>query len=213
VGTGETIADPVADLIELRGTAAEAIETLNEAIDDESGQEDVISDARDLLAEHTDDHLSAVLLCKEARYDEYAAALADAIATRASNLETIEGLIDDQIAAIPAPGAVGARCEKALSNGTFRPKRNGETVCGSEANCCGAARIPVANADGTDSDTMMTIETCQTKETAEFEWAPPRGPMETEMPTKKKYPFTCIEGAQKLAAAASALAAAVYMLA
>jgi len=37
--------------------------------------------------------------------------------------------------------------------------------------------------------------------------------METDWPEPVKVPFTCIEGAHKLAAAASAVAAAVYMLA
>jgi len=60
---------------------------------------------------------------------------------------------------------------------------------------------------------MMTIETCQTEDTTEFDWAPPRAPMATAAPTASAFPFTCIQGAQKLAAAASALAAAVYMLA
>jgi len=37
--------------------------------------------------------------------------------------------------------------------------------------------------------------------------------MATKMPDKESVPFMCIDGAKKLAAAASALAAAVYMLA
>jgi hypothetical protein len=37
--------------------------------------------------------------------------------------------------------------------------------------------------------------------------------MALEMPTTIQAAFTCIEGAKKLAAAASAVAAAVYMLA
>jgi hypothetical protein len=37
--------------------------------------------------------------------------------------------------------------------------------------------------------------------------------MATTMPTKVSVDFACIEGAHKLAAAASAVAAAVYMLA
>jgi hypothetical protein len=60
---------------------------------------------------------------------------------------------------------------------------------------------------------MMTVETCQAEATVEVAWGPARGPMQTAMPDTTLYPFTCIDGAQKLAAAASALAAAVYMLA
>jgi len=91
-----------------------------------------------------------------------------------------------------------------LSNGTFRPSRD-ETSC-NEGLCCGAARIP-------QGEVMMIIETCQTVETTEFNWAPPRAPMATAAPASDPYPFTCISGAKTLAAAASALATAVYMLA
>jgi len=58
----------------------------------------------------------------------------------------------------------------------------------------------------------MIIETCQPIETSEFNWAPARAGMATVAPARDPYPFTCIEGAQKLAAAASAMLA-MYMLA
>merc|ERR1712010_199523 len=122
---------------------------------------------------------------------------------RASDLSDIEDLIDDNPA--PAAGTIGARCEKAVSNGTFRPKRDLET-CTGETVCCGASKIAVGNL-------IMTVETCQNDTTTSFSYVAPRGPMETEPPTGKTVPFQCIDGAQKLAAAASALAAAVYMLA
>lgn len=121
---------------------------------------------------------------------------------REEALEDIEALLE---ANAPAErGTAGARCEKALSNGTWRQARD-ETTC-NEGLCCGAARIPMG-------DVMMTVETCQAEATVEVGWAPARGPMATAMPEETLYPFTCIDGAQKLAAAASALAAAVYMLA
>jgi len=63
------------------------------------------------------------------------------------------------------------------------------------------------------NNVVMTIETCQAEATTEVQWGPARAPMATAMPATDPYPFTCIDGAQKLAAAASALAAAVYMLA
>lgn len=128
-----------------------------------------------------------------------------AIATRAADISTIERLVDEAIAAEPARGAAGSRCEKALSNGTFRPKRNAETICDTGL-CCGAARIPKGEA-------VMIIETCQTEGTTEYAYQPPRAAMETTAPATVNHPFLCIDGAQKLAAAASALAAAVYMLA
>jgi hypothetical protein len=128
------------------------------------------------------------------------------VTTRASNLSTIGGLIDAEIAAEPARGTAGARCEKALSNGTFRPRRD-ETTCG-EGLCCGAAVIDIG------AGTNMIIETCQAEAATTFAYTPPRAPMATVAPTAQDpVTFTCIQGAQKLAAAASALAAAVYMLA
>jgi len=60
---------------------------------------------------------------------------------------------------------------------------------------------------------MMIIETCQPEATTEFNWAPPRAGMATSPPATDPYPFTCISGAKTLAAAASAIATAVYMLA
>jgi len=150
----------------------------------------------------TAEHLAAIVACKEAAYDTYAAALAAAQAARAKNISDIEKLVDAQVK--PAPGTANARCEKAMSNGTFRPRRDEKTCA--EGLCCGAAKIPVGKA-------VMIIETCQTKTATTYSYAKPRAPMATSMPTGTDYPFTCIEGAKKLAAAASALAAAVYMLA
>jgi len=59
----------------------------------------------------------------------------------------------------------------------------------------------------------MTVETCQPVATTEFSWTPPRAAMATTAGDAITAPFACIDGARKLAAAASALAAAVYMLA
>lgn len=87
---------------------------------------------------------------------------------------------------IPAPGTIGARCEKALSNGTFRPKRTNEGTCGGEENCCGAARVWMsAGSDGSApvADAMWrTIETCQPQTTTEYSYTPARAPMATTMP-------------------------------
>jgi hypothetical protein len=59
----------------------------------------------------------------------------------------------------------------------------------------------------------MTVETCQAVGTTTYDYVPARAPMATTAPTAVSYDFVCIEGAKKLAAAASALATAVYMLA
>merc|ERR1711862_717223 len=111
----------------------------------------------------------------------------------------------------PSKGMAGWRCEKALSNGTNRPKR-GEQTC-AEGLCCGAARVWMAAGDGVADAAWRTIETCQTETDSSYMYQPPRAPMATALPDPVSVPFTCIEGAKKLAAAASAVAAAVYMLA
>jgi len=123
---------------------------------------------------------------------------------REDDLDDILALVTADEEDAPAAGAANSRCEKALSNGTFRPSRD-ETTC-NEGLCCGAARIPQGNV-------MMTIETCQAEGTTEYEYVAPRAPMATTAPDPETVPFVCIEGAKKLAAAASALATAVYMLA
>lgn len=119
-------------------------------------------------------------------------------------MDEILTLVTDDEADAPAAGAANSRCEKALSNGTFRPSRD-ETTC-NEGLCCGAARIPQGNV-------MMTIETCQADGTTEWSYVAPRAPMATEAPAAETVDWVCIDGAKKLAAAASALATAVYMLA
>jgi len=137
---------------------------------------------------------------------------------RAEDLKKIKAMLDAQVT--PAPGTLGARCEKAISNGTFRPKR-GELTCPpdldadgnvTQAYCCAAARIYMTSGVTADAG-WMTIETCQKAGTGKYAYQPPRAPMATEMPAKVEVDYTCIEGAKKLAAAASAVAAAVYMLA
>lgn len=149
--------------------------------------------------------------CRSAAFKDYQAALAAALKKRGEDLDAIKKLIAANKAAEPAAGAVGSRCEKALSNGTFRPART-EVDCGGEGTCCGAARVWMDSGSTADAG-WRTIETCGTTEQATYDYQPPRAPMATTMPATLSVPFTCIEGAKKLAAAASAVAAAVYMLA
>jgi hypothetical protein len=152
---------------------------------------------------------TAVMNCQVAAYDKYRTTLEAAMVSRADDLNAIRALLAAE--ETPAPGTVGARCEKAISNGTFRPKR-GEMACGGEGFCCGASRIYMQS--GTTANAgWRTVETCQAIATTEYSYIAPRAPMATTLPTAVKVPFTCIEGAKKLAAAASAVAAAVYMLA
>jgi len=152
--------------------------------------------------------LEAVVVCKEKAYDAYSAALVAASAKRAADLKLIEAELDKAEAAIPATGTAGARCEKALSNGTFRPKRDETNSCGTGL-CCGAARIPVSKT----GKAMMTIETCQLIAATKYQYQPPRAAMAVKFPATEPVDWACIDGAQKLAAAVSALATAVYMLA
>ena len=204
--TAAAVETPLSDLADLRTAAADAISALNDGNDlvgdAMTTLEDLSIAYHDLYSDYTD----AVVACKVAHFDQYSRAFDAAVTTRASNLSTIGGLIDAELAAIPARGAQHSRCEKAISNGTFRPSRD-ETTC-DEGLCCGAAVIDIG------AGTNMIIETCQPEATTEWAYTPPRAPMATVAPTAQDpVAFTCIQGAQKLAAAASALAAAVYMLA
>lgn len=150
--------------------------------------------------------------CQLDAYDAYRKALKKAMETREADLGKIKKLLEATKA--PAVGTAGARCEKALSNGTYRPRmaQGRETVC-DEGLCCGAARVWMPVGAGEEDAAWKTVETCQDAEAAEYAYQPPRAPMATTMPATVSVNFACIEGAQKLAAAASALAAAVYMLA
>jgi len=159
----------------------------------------------------------AVLACQIAAYDDYREALETAMVQRAADLKEIKDMLD--AVEVPAAGKAGARCEKAPSNGTWRPKR-GETTC-DEGLCCGAARVWMAAGAADESGTLgpaadagwRTIETCQLETATAYDYQPPRAPMAIKMPDTVSVDFMCIDGAHKLAAAASAVAAAVYMLA
>lgn len=59
----------------------------------------------------------------------------------------------------------------------------------------------------------MTIEVCQPTAATTYAYQPPRAPLATAFPTKVNWPFACIGGAQHLAAAATAVAGAFYMMA
>jgi len=59
----------------------------------------------------------------------------------------------------------------------------------------------------------MTIEVCQAKAATTYAYQPPRAPLDTAFPAAVAWPFACIGGAQHLAAAATAVAGAFYMMA
>lgn len=192
------------DLFGLRADALDAYEELETAMGDLMELNGEIEDAQGDVDDAVADHLAAIVACKVENYDAYTETLQLAQQAREDDLDDILALVTEAEEDAPEAGAAGSRCEKALSNGTFRPQR-GETTC-NEGLCCGAARIDVGEA-------VMTIETCQGVDTTTYSYVPARAPMATEAPAAEVVDFVCIEGAKKLAAAASALATAVYMLA
>lgn len=188
----------------MRAAATDAYNDLVDAMQDLTYLNGEITGAQGEVEEALAVHLAAIVECKVENYDAYTETLQLAQQQREDDLDDILALVTEAEEDEPAAGAAGSRCEKALSNGTFRPQR-GEGTC-NEGLCCGAARIPQGNV-------MMTIETCQAEGTTEYSYVAPREPMATTAPAAVKVDFVCIEGAKKLAAAASALATAVYMLA
>jgi len=163
----------------------------------------------------------ALTTCKNTKYDNYKQTLVAAVANRDKNLKLIKELLEKKDKAAVAAGATGARCNKGLSQGNGRARA--AKPCTVETDCCGAAKGPVlaATAAGYWKDApVMTIETCQPATQKTYKYAPPRAPMATTDPadaanasSQQDWPFVCIGGASKLAAAASALATAAYMMA
>jgi hypothetical protein len=148
-------------------------------------------------------------LCQVKAYDTYRATFEAAMVQRGKDLIAIKALITTELTRAVA-GDEGSRCEKAPSNGDWRPDREEERVCVSGL-CCGAARIWYKS--GTTADAAWrTVESCQPSGATKYKYQPPRPPMATAAPTVVEVTFACIEGAQRLAAAAAAMAAA-YMLA
>lgn len=164
---------------------------------------------------------AALTTCKNTKYDNYKQTLVAAVANRDKNLKLIKELLEKKDKAAVAAGATGARCNKGLSQGNGRARA--AKPCTVETDCCGAAKGPVlaATAAGYWKDApIMTIETCMAKTATVYKYSPPRAPMQTTDPaatanaaTQQDWPFACIAGASKLAAAATALATTAYMMA
>jgi len=161
----------------------------------------------DALAVLEKARLATIMKCQGLKYDAFYAELQKRLTDRKKKLETIEALLDTQITGAPKKGAAGRRGEKAISNGTFRPTRN-EKTCATGL-CCGAAKYTAAD----NKNLVITVETCQTAAAKEYKYQPPRQPLAIAMPATKGVPWACITGANKLASAATALAAAVYLMA
>lgn len=201
--TAATAVDWLKELLDARADATAQTATLATNVATLATAQSAVTVQQGVLDVAVAAHLAAVVACKAAQYDLYKGTFDAAVVTRAANLATIQALIEANKAARPARGTAGARCEKALSNGTFRPAR-GEGTC-AEGLCCGAAQRVMLGA-------VATVETCQKLADQTYAWQPARAPMALTMPATVDVPFTCIQGAKRLAAAASALAAA-YMLA
>lgn len=190
--------------LKTRREAADAQQTkLNDAIKAVADQNDKIAAEDKLIKVAKEAYEAQLALCREEKYDDYKKTLRDAEKDRTDALDKIKKLMADNAAKTPAPGSgkEGARCEKARSNGDGRQR----TKCG-ENLCCGAAKGNVAGA-------VMTIETCQKTDATEYTYIPPRDPMAIEDKTGVKWTFACIDGAARVAAAATALATSAYLMA
>lgn len=212
---------PLFALNALRGTydlKVEAVVAAQKTVDD--AKDKVKAAAADVVTQK-DAELKAIQACEQSMFDAYTVTQSEAKSARSTLLEDIEKLLAANVAAIPARGAAGSRCEKALSNGTMRAARvNGAPAdvlitsggC-AEGLCCGAAIVRDDKDASLGPGSWKTIETCQKADASTYGYVPMRAPMAKTMPTAVDVDWTCITGAKKLAAAASALAAAVYVLA
>lgn len=128
------------DLKALRQDVLDEAKAWQEANDTLTGLVKKAAEAKEAMDEAEDAMKKEILECQVKQYDSYRATLEEAIQTRVKDLQTIKELIENQ--ETPAVGTAGARCEKALSNGTMRPRKalGRETVC-DEGLCCGAARV------------------------------------------------------------------------
>lgn len=130
-------------------------------LDDAEGE---LKDAHETLDNAQKALDAAQLKCQIDAYDTYRQTLEDALKERADKLKEIKAAMEAELTR-PDPGTEGARCEKALSNGTFRPGRfegADDYVCGGPDSglCCGAARVWMESGV-TENAGWRTIETCQ----------------------------------------------------
>lgn len=201
-----------AGLQDLRDAVDDATTTWNSKNDDLNNFIAAVATAQDNYDNAKQARMDAVAACQVAAYDTFRETLLNEMNQREADLLTIKNLLIDAEENKPALGAAGSRCEKAISNGTYRPRmaQGREMVC-DEGLCCGASRVWMGSGTS-DGVAWMTVETCQDETATLYAYQPPREPMATTMPPPVEVRFTCIEGAKKLAAAASA-AVALYMLA
>lgn len=183
----------------------------------------MIAKAKAALVLEQGKYAKAEQACRTAAFLDYQKALAAALKKRGEDLDAIKKLIAANKAAEPKPGAKGSRCEKAVSNGTMRPARRTDGKAGQVCNstdaapmCCAAAKIALQGGAAGGDVGFRIVETCQLVSdlASGYSYQPPREPLAIAMPAPvKSKSLTCIQGAKTLAAAATAAATALYMLA
>jgi len=197
----------------LRTAATDAAKKTKEAATAATGKRDTVNLKKADVVKMQGLLDKAIQTCKETKWDAYKATLSAAESAREKDITTITTLLKDRKAKAPkyekGAGAKGARCDKAMTQGSAGPKRGAGTCQTPETNCCGAAKKLDAV-----TGLLMTVEVCWPKADKKYKYQPPRGPMATTMPaTQDDWDFACIEGAKNLVAATAALATAAYMMA
>lgn len=162
------VGSTLATLNGLRGTFATKVGELAAAKATISGLDSTIATELGKQVKLAATLAEKIQACEVAAFLKYSQELATAVQQRKDDLKTIKDML--AAIAVPARGAAGARCEKAFSNGTFRPARTNASGADDKSHlltggcgdtlCCGAAVVPA----GTAGDAVMTIETCQKAE-------------------------------------------------
>jgi len=201
-----------------RDKAQKALEATQKAIKDDAAARALLEGKRSDKVAKQGLYDAALTTCRNTKYDLYKKSYKEATEARTKSLTAIKDLLEKKDKAAPKAGATGARCEKALSQGNGRQAR--AKPCTAETDCCGAAKGPVLKVADWPNAPTMTIETCQAKTAKTYTYSPPRAPMQETDPAdaankaaQQTWPFACIAGASKLAAAATALATTAYMMA
>jgi hypothetical protein len=201
-----------------RDKAQKALEATQKAIKDDGAARGLLEDKRKDKVAKQGLYDKALTTCRNTKYDLYKKSYKEATDKRTKSLTAIKDLLEAKDKKALKAGATGARCEKALSQGNGRQAR--AKPCTAETDCCGAAKGPVLKLADWPNAPTMTIETCQAKTAKTYTYSPPRAPMQESDPAdaankaaQQSWPFACIAGASKLAAAATALATTAYMMA
>merc|ERR1712224_812272 len=85
----------------------------------------------------------------------------------------------------PSAGGTGSRCEKGLTNGSYRERSS--NACTNKSDCCGSAT-------GWVDGSLMTIETCQPRYTTKYKYTPPAHLGDAYIKEPQMWDFRCILG-------------------